>query len=478
MILPRRIAISLLGGYRPFCIGLLVAAVALAASGAHAQSYWELTPYRIKLILAVDAASRLDPRLQSDLRMALAERAEATLGAPWDCEVVAAGLPLRYQVLGGATGKVVEHLADELDKWDKIMLLAVRTRQDGYEVEAREFDCATRQWSRPHRRDTRQRSRLTETAFEAWLEAFRTLARVAGAEGESATLQLRAAALPPADPAWSTATVGKIFQPIVRRNERDGSPQAGGIEALPWTFLVVEEFNGLQVNCRVHSGIRSPLSVRRRGRVELYALAVDAGAAPTQLELRAQGEAQQPLSGYAIYSEPPSSQGLTLLGVTDRQGRVAIQPDPQHGLRVLYVKHGSKLLARLPIVPGLTSQQSVSLRSDDLRLQIEGQLRGLEEALVDLVARRELLLARIHARLDAADVEGATELLNQLRRLPTRERFAQEVSQLENSIAPRDKQLQAEIQQLCARTKSLLGKYLDVQQITEVQRRLNAARKG
>ena len=461
--------------------GLLRTALALVLVAsfpgtAAAQSYWELSPYSIRVIVAFESAPQFHTRFQEELLPSLAQRAEVAAGAAWQASFEIASPRLRHRMLRDITSIPAEAFAAELDDRDKIVLLTLAIEPDGYTVAARELDCPTHRWSLPQTRIVRQQEQLASALFRTWSAAFAPLARVSDADAQVATLELRAGALPPADPAWRQAALGSVFHPIVRQNERDGSSRPGGIEPVPWTLLQVGEIDGGRLRSTIHSGMRSPLAVRRRGRTDLFALAVEPGDAPTTLELRSREDEPQPLAGYEIFSQSPSSSEMQRLGLTDRDGRLPISPNADP-LRVLYVKHGSRLLARLPIVPGQADIANVALVDDDPRLRVEGQLLGLEETLVDLVARREMLLARIHTRLDEDDADGAAQLLAELRRLPTREQFAQRIAQLEQRTnSSSDPALQAEIARLFDRTKALLGKYLDVRRISEVQTLVDRAK--
>ena len=67
---------------------------------------------------------------------------------------------------------------------------------------------------------------------------------------------------------------------------------------------------------------------------------------------------------------------MTFVGRTNWNGILKVEPteDP---LRLLYVKNGGAILARLPLVPGLYSQVVADLSGDDIRLQAEAYIRVL-----------------------------------------------------------------------------------------------------
>ncbi len=91
------------------------------------------------------------------------------------------------------------------------------------------------------------------------------------------------------------------------------------------------------------------------------------------------------------------------LGLTDWRGMIDIEQSDLP-LRLIYVKNGAHLVARIPVVPGYQPLETVPLPSDDKRLEAEAFVKGMESTVMDLVARREILAARIRRRI----AEGKT----------------------------------------------------------------------
>ncbi|MEA3342077.1 MAG: hypothetical protein U9R15_19095, partial [Chloroflexota bacterium] len=105
------------------CLLGAILLVAALASSASAQSVWELTPYKIRLIVAMQPAAGLDARLQSDLEAALLARFETVVGAAWDVTSEEAPPRLRHQIIGDIGAVTAELLPKDRDEFDKIMLL-------------------------------------------------------------------------------------------------------------------------------------------------------------------------------------------------------------------------------------------------------------------------------------------------------------------------------------------------------------------
>ncbi len=268
-----------------------------------------------------------------------------------------------------------------------------------------------------------------------------------------------------------------MLQPVIVRTDRSGQVPPGGAKPIEWTVLVVQSREQSTIECRFYSGYGQPFRTRRSARVDQLAWLVKARLPATVLQLCDRRQVGQPLVGYEVYSRKPDQEKSSFVGRTDWQGRLRIEPDPDHTVRLLFVRSGSQLLAKLPIVPGAQAQSRALLRNDDQRLEAEGFLLGIQEGLVDLVARREVLTVRIQQRIAGEDWERAEQLLQELRRLDTQEDFARRVQQRKQSLTNVSPEVQRQIDELFADTRSLLGKYLDPNRVQQLQTQLEEARR-
>ena len=457
---------------------VLWAGVLIPALGnpAAAQSVWELTPYRIQVLLATGPAAELTPELEADLRADLVTQVDTLIGAGWDVTVPApADVPpaLRRALISSVEALTVESLPEASLEFDKVIPLVVLPGVNGYRVTARELDVRTRTWSSPVTVTARQAAKLRDAAFHAVLEAFAPLAQIIAVEDRQVTLRLRAAGLPARDKSVRAVTPGDVFQPVIRYNDRGG--EFDRITPVPWTYLTVEKAVRAELQCKLHTGLRSPLSSRRRGRVEPLALAVIAPGKPTRLTFKSRTNPEQVLPGYDVYSHPPDSKTTTLVGRTDRRGGVLVEP-AEHALRVLLVKNGGELLARLPLVPGMPGEIDAAIADDDQRLTAEGFITGFEEELVDLVTRREVLLAQVRTRVAAKQFDEADSLVRQLRRLRTRDELARHLGQEKIRLVSDDLVVQQKIDKLFADTQKLLQQHLDPDVVDQLARELLEAR--
>ena len=148
------------------------------------------------------------------------------------------------------------------------------------------------------------------------------------------------------------------------------------------------------LNCEVLSAMRNPLAGRSTTSVERLALGVRPLGETTTVRLVTIGAVGRPLEGYEIFAKKPLAKEFAAtnravrLGLTDWQGAIEV-PKDDLPLRLVYIKNGSHLIARLPVVPGYRPELTIELVSDDKRLEAEAFVRGMESTVMDLVARRD-----------------------------------------------------------------------------------------
>ncbi len=453
-----------------------VALGALAADSARAASVWEMLPYRVRLIVAVEPAPDWPPGIEGDLAADLLDRCGAVIGALWDTSQAPPPPALRRAMLASLDSVALEELPEECLDQDKTMLVVVRTKTGGYEVAVRELDVRSQVWSTTVTRPVWQPSKLRDASFAAVAKAFRPLARIEHPEEDLVSLRPRGGSLPTRATTPDWIPPGTVFQAVVRRNKRDGT--VGAITRIPWTFLFAEEVEPARVRGRIHSGLRSPLSGRRRGRIEYLALAVVPPQEPTVLRVESRAEPRRPLPGYDVLAHAPGSRMPETVGRTDLRGQVTVEPAPIP-LRLLVIVSGGRPVARLPVVPGLEPVLSAYIPADDERLAAEGFLVGVREQLIDLVTRREILLARTQSRLASGDYDEARKMVDEIEALQRqKEALRQKLNAHEKVSVSTDPAVQARIDALFKKTRELLAQHLDDAVLREISKRLLDAPAG
>ena len=122
---------------------------------------------------------------------------------------------------------------------------------------------------------------------------------------------------------------------------------------------------GHLLQCEVLSAMRNPLAGRSSASVEKLALLVRPRGSETRAALVAPKET--PLGPWRVTRSLPKQplpkeseeKNVALrLGLTDWRGIIDVPPD-ELPLRLIYVKNGTHLIARLPVVPGYLPQLSI-----------------------------------------------------------------------------------------------------------------------
>ncbi|HUY87586.1 MAG TPA: hypothetical protein VMV10_02515 [Pirellulales bacterium] len=455
----------------------------LAADCAKAaQSVWELTPYRIRVLMAVAPKPELTARLVEQVQAVIAERADLSIGAPWDLQIELAPAALQRAMLASLAELSFENLPPELldGDDDKAILLSIGYRNGNYLVGARDFDLRSRLSAAAVNRSVADRPTLGDEAFRAILEAFAPLAEIEVVADKQATLRLRAAALPVADPTLMPVRAGDAFRGVIRFNDRDGKLRK--LMPLDWTFMTVQSVNCSELTCNLHSGLRSPLSARRRGRSEQLALLTRPPGGSTRLQLRSRASggkagSSRPLPGYEIFAHPADSPATVRLGRTDGRGELVVPADAS-AVRVLLVKHGADTLARLPVMPGLSPEAQAEIPDDDARLAAEGEVAGLQENLVELVANRAVFMHLIRLRMKDGKLDEAKQLMQELRKLGRQDDLSQLIDRRMRAAISADPRMQKKIDRMFEDTREIINRFLNQAEVDKLETDLERALRG
>lgn len=502
---------------------VLLMLVCCPAISACAQESWVFAPYEVHVWIGLGPSPRLTVRHRNDIQRRLTERALAWVGYGWNVESEAVPAELNTdvtrnlallssesvveQILGRkkekSTGKTP--LASKPDskqtkttkpdskqtkatkpessastnryrhllRKDKLFLLGVTDLGSSWRVQVRELDLHTRTIGPLVERLVQHPSKLADASFDAVAEAFHPIARVDSSEGKSAELTLRAGGLIQSKKSPLYVGPRAVFRPVVRRNNRVGEPLKEGVVEIDWTYIYVDQENQGRLKCQVWSAMRNPVAGRSSSRTQRFGLLVRPTGRPTELKLVAQNDESHALKGYDVFAKTPQPLGKDAklseeeeaqkLGRTDWRGVIEIEPI-KSGVRVIYVKNGQQLLARLPMVPGYYPQQTAVLPNDDSRLKVESFVTGIQNSLLDLVIQQKVLEIRIRGKLKQNKNVEAKTLLGELRALTTvgdLETLLQSKEQEVFSESKIDLRLERKIRQLFRQTRELMAKYFD-----------------
>ena len=461
-------------------IWILVVAL-IGTTPGYAQSIWELTPYKVQTWVVLESRPLIPLTAAALLDRQLRRSADSALGAVWDLQVEEAPVEYRSDFFALQEPSPDSLLTEfpAIDGFDKLMVVVVVCDDNGYRVSVAELDVRTRVWSAWASRHVDTWARLPDVTFALMCETFVPLAQIRRVEDDQVTAYVRAGALLRPESSvrrWTVPTeitTGDILQPVIRRTDRNGKVRSDGVKPIQWTVLLVEEQDGGELICKTLSGYNQPFNVRRSSRAEQLALLVRPQYGSTTLKLTDRRNPEQPLVGYDVYSRRPGVEVSEFMGRTDWRGLLQIDPDEESQVRVLYVKNGNRLLGKLPVIPGQRQELTAPLRNDDGRLEAEGVVLGLKENLIDLVARREVLSSRIRARIESGKLDEAEELLGDLGQLETKDEFN---SRIDRRIRNNEDEVRQLINAFKVESRTLLDKYLDPNQLRELQSMLDQAR--
>lgn len=430
---------------------------------------WEFAPYRLRLSIVAD-----DEHFSRALAAHLESKAELAFGPCWELSSEWVPPEKRASVIqqfdSPRGDDPTPNLESGVDKW---FIAIVSHAGSDWRLNVRELDVRTHQWGPAVGRQCVQHELLHSLAWHAIAEAFQPLALVDSVAEDEVRLRFRAAGLAetPAHPVLPRK--GDTLRPLMRLSSRDGKAQ---VVPVSWTLLQVTEVGGVAVTARMFSGYRNPLSGRSRGQMQTLALLTRPRHQGTRLSLVSHTDGT-PLPGYEVMAQSPLAGALQPLGHSDGQGRITIAPAAD-ALRLLVVKHGDEILARVPIVPGFDADAKLELPDDRKRLEAEGLTIGLQEQVVDLVARRQSLLVAIRQAMSADRLDEAERLLKQLRQLPTDGPLRAELRNHRLRLQTGDAYVQTKITRLFNDTEQVLNTYFDSREIDQVERELAHKRKA
>ncbi|MCO8124151.1 hypothetical protein NHH03_20575 [Stieleria sp. TO1_6] len=364
---------------------------------------------------------------------------------------------------------ITDQVASAVDQYDKVYVVRVDDRPNGATISVAELETLMRVFGAPVTAPFTSTFDVHNVVGYAITQAFSPMVRIDDAGQQTATGMIRAANLIMNPESPANVPVGSVLQPMIRKDDRNGKPIAAG--PIDWAYLIATERKGPNVDMDYYSGMAGGLQGRKNKRTFKMGMLLRPAQDATLLRLHAKGRTDLPLIGYELYERELQSKTMTFVGRTDWDGRLSITKteDP---LRLLYVKNGGAVLARLPMVPGLTEMEVADLAGDDMRLQAEAYVRGVQNAIIDLVALRKLLSARIRLRLKNGEMEEAESLLNALREQPTNEVLANDMGKKQGAFLKeigRNPNQRRKVDLMFKETREMLGKQINPAIIRELE---------
>jgi hypothetical protein len=372
--------------------------------------------------------------------------------------------------------RISDLVGEIIENYDKVFIVSVVNHRSPTEVEVVEFDTLMRHFGPVAKVKSFNRSFLPRAVALGLTKAFGPMVRIENAGQRSALGLVRAGGLVrekdrESSPAW--IRVGDVLEPMTRKNDRNGDPIMIG--PLDWAYLHVTELDGhndRNVQMDFYSGRGGGLQGRKNKRTFKTALKVRPQLDSTEMRLHLQRDPDFPLIGYELYQKDLESGDMTFVGRTNWNGLLVVEPSDER-LRLMYVKNGGAILARLPIVPGLYPRVVADLSGDDIRLQAEAYIRGAQNSIIDLVAIRELFKARILLRLERGEMEKAEELLTALRDQPTSEglygAIGKKQQEFINLLGTKNANQSRKVDEMFSNTRDLLQKHITPKLVQDLE---------
>lgn len=409
---------------------------------------WELSPYRIQLLVHVKPSGAWTTRQQRAFLAAVQTRAQAAFGGISQLTAVEAPSTMRWNHAADPLGIPSEALPANSVDFDKLILLDVTPSLTETALWAREFDVRTRLWSPAQSQSVETSADLTQATLRTLWNVFRPVARIESvpvADGPQETnLRILGGDLPASGHGLDLARTGSLWQPIVRHTDVAGHTLAKGVFSIPLTWLQTLRVNGSLAPCRTISAAADPIDLHYDGRTEYLALAVNArsGHGTELTVLNATGAANAaaagaagdlPMEGLQILGREGEGP-LKSLGRTDANGRLLISSDALTPLHV-YIRSGDDLLLRLPVLCGVEPALTVRVEDNGRRPASARFIESARSKLIDLAAQQQVLAARLQRQLVAGKGDEAAVTFGALANLPTSDKFVETLDSQRTGLA-------------------------------------------
>ncbi len=403
---------------------------------------------------------------------------------------------------------------------DKIFAVSLSREHDLYQVRVREIDARLRVAGPTVSVDVSTWEAIPRTIAYTTKQVFAPMARIEEADNKIAELRIRAGGLIIEELHPAKIELGDVLQPYVRRDDRNGVPTL--LQSIPWTYVAIVETNGVGAKSAIYSGIRSALAGRKNRRTLKICLRVRPAYPQTDLHLSVMRDLKTGFAGAEVYRRTPGTEDLDLVGRADWRGVakisettlplatyerpvVATSKSPEANLDVesdssksskaekkppemekaqiqlraplfvYYVKNGNTLLARLPMVTGNSAIERAELPDDRRRLEAEAFVKGIQGEILDIVARRQILSARIKQKVAEKKTDEAKKALEELRNEKTYEKMVEGLNAIQRRILSTDRGpvslgAQKRIDQMFDITRQMMEKYLQDNLLRDMER--------
>ena len=454
----------------------------------------EQRPYRVRISVAFSGSTALLPPFRRQIVDSLRAAVERGYGRMFRADFETNGWispPSKLGLQRIESPHMLERFRGafdvNVDGYDKVFLLTVEADGPRFEICGREWDARSQRLTSVETVDTYQPREVATQAFSLLPRLFRPVLQVESIKPRNVEMRLQGAIFPPVDPALGQLRETDVVIPYFRYADKKDVVRR--IQFLPWTYVAIDSASGAySVGSVISPYFANPLGSGRRRNVQVLATRVRPLAASSRLKMVYQTDESIPLIGYNVqlvpkrhYRDEPRKPPVTQF--SGRDGYVHIPVDPDEPVVWVYVYSGSALLARVPYVPGISTDETIPLPDDSIRLAVEGEVDLLRGNLIDTVARRATLMALARMADDNAKLKPAQrrtiidEKFRELYRLPGREDFQTRLATIREPAllqarGLKNKFAERRIQKLCDDTAKLIDHYLDLEPVRKFRSEL------
>lgn len=416
--------------------------------------------YRVTVEIGFDGQETQQPLLRQRQVDQIRKCLERMYGAAWNAEVHQSEwlIPCGKERLNRLSidellGRYPESAAQ------KVLLIGIEMNRGDYQISCREFDTRVQEFSPVLTVQTSDEQSVANAACRLVRDSFRPVLLFSAPSVVKGDLEflLQAGELAVPDPTAAFIREGDVLRPFLRQMNRRNPDKLESLQRLDLCYIRVTGFN-TELRADAATPGDTPVSVEgltrdtsavyydsghvrgvlishgpvpfggARRSLQQLALRQRPTSRTSEVKLVLQIRPDRPLICHRVdkiaklrQTDKNESPGVRIL--SDRDGKIVIDVDPENPTFWLYVYSGSSLLARVPYAPGLIPEDTIKLPDDTLRLGVEGELYLFRDALVDTVAQKAVLMSLAKKASGEGKRDDLEKLIAQLDELPGQKEF-------------------------------------------------------
>jgi hypothetical protein len=421
-------------------------------------------PYTVRMWVSIDPEARMDAKSRDVLLNGWKALVKRFVGNPWTVDVADGEGPFEVQDIHGLSLDVIKPLVKDRDKgW----FIRISPADSSLTFSGREFDTTTGRLGPLCSRTASAFGDAARAFFLLTSDIFEPVAEVGASSAGGVSITVQGASLEAADAVGKVVAPGRVFRPMRIMFKQDGSVDK--VVPVKVTYLRVERLDGGSARCQIVTSVSDPLTKNVRGKNRMIALGVKPSAVPTRLRYVFTKESKTPAAGYTLTARNIPTGPPREVGLTDREGRIVLQPGFANGLVMFRLLAGGvEPLTEFPFMPGEQEGEltMVLASGKPMTVALETKLNALRDEVIDQVALRGRIEARLKAKADASAWQEVKGQLEEFRKLPNRTSFEERLKAAtteaeEEQQKKRIPVLTVHAQQQISELQGLMDRYLD-----------------